>query len=219
MSDSSSNLDLIGEQDAGKATRVNGLVDAGSPATLFGRRQSLCSGLNWFYYGGILLVDGTPTAIANNSSALVLSANATNYVEATRAGVVSVNTTAFTAGRIPLYQIVTGAASVTSYSDVRAFAVALPTQTSRGSVTVTGADVTLSAVQSRCRYLTTAGTLTGDRAIIVPNDWEGIVYNGNTGPYNLTVKTASGTGIVVAPGKRAQLLADGTNVVRLAAEV
>ncbi|HQO28872.1 MAG TPA: hypothetical protein PKY22_05030 [Accumulibacter sp.] len=219
MSDSSSNLDLIGEQDAGKATRVNGLVDAGSPATLFGRRQSLCSGLNWFYYGGILLVDGTPTAIANNSSALVLSANATNYVEATRAGVVSVNTTAFTAGRIPLYQIVTGAASVTSYSDVRAFAVALPTQTSRGSVTVTGADVTLSAVQSRCRYLTTAGTLTGDRAIIVPNDWEGIVYNGNTGAYNLTVKTASGTGIVVAPGKRAQLLADGTNVVRLAAEV
>ncbi len=219
MSDSSSNLDLIGEQDAGKATRVNGLVDAGSPATLFGRRQSLCSGFNWFYYGGILLVDGTPTAIANNSSALVLSANATNYVEATRAGVVSVNTTAFTAGRIPLYQIVTGAASVTSYSDVRAFAVALPTQTSRGSVTVTGADVTLSAVQSRCRYLTTAGTLTGDRAIIVPNDWEGIVYNGNTGAYNLTVKTASGTGIVVAPGKRAQLLADGTNVVRLAAEV
>lgn len=219
MSDSTSNLDLIGEQDAGKATRVNGLIDAGSPSTLFGRRQALCSGLNWFYYGGVLLVDGTPTTIANNAAALVLTASATNYIEATRAGVVSSNTTGFTAGRLPLYQVVTGSSTVTSYIDVRSFAVALPTQTSRGSVTLTGADVTLSAVQARCRYLATSGALTGDRSIVVPNDWEGIVYNGNTGAYNLTVKTAAGTGIVVAQGKRAQLLADGTNVVRLAAEV
>lgn len=217
MSDINSNLDLVGEQDAGKATRVNGLIDAGSPSTLFGRRQALCSGLNWFYYGGVLLVDGTPTTIANN--ALVLTANATNYIEATRAGVVSSNTTGFTAGRLPLYQVVTGSSTVTSYTDVRSFAVALPTQTSRASLAVTTADVTLSAVQSRCRYLTTTGALTADRAVIVPTDWEGIVYNSSTGAYNLTVKTAAGTGVVVGQGKRATLLADGVNVVRITADI
>lgn len=219
MANSTSHLDLIVQSQAGKEVTANALADAGSPATLFGRRQALCSGLNWFFYGGVMLVDGTPTTISNNAAALVLTASATNYIEATLAGVVSVNTTGFTAGRLPLYQVVTGSSTVTSYSDVRAFAVALPTQTSMASVAVTTADVTLSAVQSRCRYLTTTGALTADRAVIVPTDWEGIVYNSNTGAYNLTVKTASGTGIVVGQGKRATLLADGVNVVRVTADI
>ncbi|MEF8746648.1 MAG: hypothetical protein V5B31_02065 [Candidatus Accumulibacter propinquus] len=119
MSSSTSNLDLLTQSQYGHYITVNGLADAASPAMLFGRRQALCSGLNWFYYGGVLLADGITTTVANNAAALVLTASATNYIEATTAGVVSANTVGFTAGRIPLYTVVTGASSVTSYTDQR----------------------------------------------------------------------------------------------------
>ena len=119
MSSSTSHLDLLTQSQYGHYITVNGLADAASPAMLFGRRQALCSGLNWFYYGGVLLADGVTTTVANNAAALVLTASATNYIEATTAGVVSANTVGFTAGRIPLYTVVTGASSVTSYTDQR----------------------------------------------------------------------------------------------------
>lgn len=218
MASSTTNLDLIAQSQASKEVTANALFDAASPATLFGRRASLCSGLNWFYYGGAMLVDGVLTVIANNAAALVLSASTTNYVEATRAGVVSNNTTAFTPGQIPLYTIVTDASSVTSYTDQRAW-VDPRHITSLASVAVTGSDVTLTAAQARCRYLTTTGVLTGNRSVIVPNNWEGIVFCNNTGAFTTTVKTAAGSGVVVAQGKRALLLADGTNVVRITADV
>lgn len=217
MASSTTNLDLIAQSQAAKEVTANALFDAGSPATLFGRRASLCSGLNWFYYGGTMLVDGVLTAIANNAAALVLSASTTNYVEATRAGVVSKNTTGFTPGAIPLYTVVTGSASVTSYTDQRAW-VQPEHITSAASVAVTTADVTLSDAQARCSYLTTTGVLTGNRNVIVPNAWQGTVYCNNTGAYTTTFKTSSGAGVVVAQTKRAILLADGTNVVRVTAD-
>ena len=119
MSSSTSNLDLLIQSQYGHYITANGLFDAASPAMLFGRRQALCSGLNWFYYGGVLLADGVTTLVANNAAALVLTASATNYIEATTAGVVSKNTVGFTAGSIPLYTVITGTASVTSYTDQR----------------------------------------------------------------------------------------------------
>ena len=217
MAGSTTNLDLIAQSQASKETTANALFDAGSPAMIFGRRASLCSGLNWFYYGGAMLIDGVLTTIANNAAALVLTASQTNYVEATRAGVVSTNTTGFTAGRIPLYTVVTGTASVTSYTDERAW-VDPRHITSAASVAVTGSDVTLTAAEARCRYLITTGVLTGNRAVIVPDNWEGITYCNNTGAFTTTFKTSGGSGIVVAQTKRALLLADGTNVVRVTAD-
>lgn len=218
MSNSTTLLDLIAQSQSSKEVTANALADAGSPATLFGRRASLCSGLNWFYYGGIMLIDGVLTAISNNAAALALSASTTNYVEATRAGVVSKNTTGFTAGSIPLYTIVTGASTVTSYTDQRAWVQ--PTYlTGQASVAVTTADYTLTAAEARCQYLTTTGTLTGNRNVIVPNNWQGLVFCNNSGAFTTTFKTSGGTGIVVAQGKRALLLADGTNVVRGTADV
>ena len=217
MSDSTSLLDLIAQSQASKEVTANALADAGSPATLFGRRASLCSGLNWFYYGGSMVVDGVLTTIANNAAALALSASTTNYVEATRSGVVSKNTAGFTAGAIPLYTIVTGASSVTSYTDYRAW-VQPSHITSKASVAVTAADVTLTQAQASCRYLTTTGILTGNRNVIVPNDWEGVVFCNNTGAFTTTFKTSGGSGVVVAQTKRAHLLADGTNVVRITAD-
>lgn len=217
MASSTSNLDLISESQAGKATTANELFNAGSPATLFGRRNSTSTGLTWGYYGGPMVVDGVLTTISNGT--VSLSASTTNYVEATRAGVVSKNTTAFTPGQIPLYTVVTGASSVTSYTDNRAWVQ--PEQvTSKTSVAVTSTDVTLTQAQAACRYLTTTGAITGaNRNVVVPNDWEGIVYCNNTGAFTTTFKTSGGSGVVVAQTKRAHLLADGTNVVRITADV
>jgi hypothetical protein len=90
--------------------------------------------------------------------------------------------------------------------------------TSNVSVAVTAADVTLTADQARCSYLTTTGVLTANRNVIVPNNWQGTVFCNNTGAFTTTFKTSAGTGVVVAQTKRAILLADGTNVVRITAD-
>lgn len=216
MSSSTSLLDLISQAQAGKEVTANALFNAGSPATLFGRKEVGSTGLTWAYYGGLMLTDGSLTGIANGTVALTASSN--NYVEANRAGAVTSNTTGFTPGSIPLYLAVTGASSVTSYTDYRSYRTTV-TSTSKATETLTTADVLMSAVSARCRYLTINGALTGNRALIVPNDWEGIVFCNNTGAYTTTVKTSGGSGIVVAQTKRALLLADGTNVVRLTADV
>jgi len=217
MSSSTSLLDLIAQSQASKEVTANALFDAGSPATLFGRRAAGCSGLVFAYYGGVLLTDGSGYQIANGSVTLPASSG-NNYLEATRSGVVSKNTTGFSAGSTPLYVLVAGASSITSYTDWRAW-VQPRDQTSRASVAVTSADVTLTESQARCGYLTTTGVLTGNRSVIVPNDWQGFVYCNNTGAFTTTVKTSGGAGVVVAQGKRAILFADGTNVVRVTADV
>ena len=163
-----------------------------------------------------MVVDGVLTVIANPAG-IALTASNTNYIEATRLGVVSKNITGFTPGSIPLYQLSTSAITVTSYTDYRAW-VTPNHVTSKASVAVTAADVTLTAAQAACRYLTTTGVLTGNRSVIVPNDWEGIVYCNNTGAFTTTFKTYAGAGIVVAQTKRAHLFADGTDVVRITAD-
>lgn len=215
MASSTSNLDLILQAQASKEVTANAMFNATSPTMLFGRRDNT-SGLNWYCYGGIMMVDGVPTVL-DNPDAVALAASQTNYIEATRAGVVSSNTTAFTPGSIPLYTAVTNTTTVTSYTDYRTW-VQPNHITSRKSVAVTAADVTLTNAQAACRYLTVTGALTGNRAVIVPNEWEGVVYNSNTdtgGPWTTTFKTAAGTGIVVAKTTRAHLISDGTNVVRI----
>jgi len=147
-----------------------------------------------------------------------VTASATNYIEATRAGVVSKNAVGFTGGSIPHYTVVTGAALVTSYTDNRGW-VAPAYLPSNGSVAVTAADVDLTvaanADTARCSYLTTTGVLTANRNVIVPNSWQAIVFCNNSGAFTTTFKTAAGAGVVVAQGKCAMLLADGTNVVRV----
>lgn len=221
MSNSASLLDLLSTSTAGKDVAVNNLVDASSPATLFGRRASLCSGLNWFYYGGTMVVDGVLTAIANNAAALVLSASTTNYIEATRSGVVSKNTTGFTAGAIPLYTAVTLAATVDSYTDKRAWVLPCGTAQRSAIVMASDANMTLTQAQAVCSILsiTSSVSLTATRNIVVPlvaQQWT--VYNGTSNGQSLQFIGASGTGVTVANGKRAIIYADGTNVVRVTAD-
>lgn len=76
-----------------------------------------------------------------------------------------------------------------------------------GNYTLTGTEL------NRIAYSFT-GTLTGNRTIIVPATVQQYwVTNATTGAYNFTVKTASGSGVLVASGSRSILYCDGTNVV------
>lgn len=119
MAGSTSNLDLVTVAQSNKETTINALFDAGSPATTFGRRASTSGALTWGYYGGVMLIAGTPTLI--NNGTLALTANTTNYIEVNPTGTVSTNTVGFTGGNTPLYQVVVGPSSVTSWLDKRAF--------------------------------------------------------------------------------------------------
>jgi hypothetical protein len=214
MASSTTNLDTLSSSQAQKEVTANALFDAGSPATLFGRRASTTSGLTWGYYGGILTVDGVLTSISNGTVAL--SASTTNYVESNRAGTVSKNTTGFTAGRIPLYTIVTGASSVTSYTDHR---LAVPPSTGRLVKAMDDANKTLTAAEARCQIIECTGALTALRDVVVPLDpQQWTVFANTSGGYGVQVIGASGTGITVADGKRAIVYADGTNVVRVTAD-
>lgn len=102
---------------------------------------------------------------------------------------------------------------------IRNLTVASTANTSLGSVDVSAGDVTLNSTQSGLKYYTATGALTANRNIIVPNNWEGGVYNNTSGAFSVTWKTASGSGVAVAQTKRAFLYGDGTNVVRMTSDV
>ena len=195
-----------------KETTANENFISVSPAGLYGRRYAGISGLTWAYYGGILYVNGTATPISDGT--VLLTNAATNYIEATRLGVVSANTTGFTAGQIPLYTVVTAGSVITSYTDYRA---ANGERFVRGRVGVDCAGgagtTTLTAVQSQADILECTGALTGNRNLVVPTvigTW--LVHNNTSGAFTLTVKTSGGTGIAVPQGYHALVYADGTNV-------
>ena len=214
MANSTSNITQITTAQSGKEITANALFDAYSPASLFGRNALTAIGLTWGYFGGKILLDGVLTTIANGT--LALTASNTNYVEATRAGVVSKNTTSFTAGQIPLYQIVVGVSTVTSYTDWRMTNIP---PVGRLALAMTDANTTLSTAQAVNDILEFTGTLTAQRNIVVPlATMDYIVFNNTTGGFGLQFIPPSGTGIVVAAGKRAIIYSNGTNVVRVTAD-
>lgn len=66
--------------------------------------------------------------------------------------------------------------------------------------------------------VTSSGSLTAQRDLIVPtNKKHYIVYNNTTGGQAIRVKTSGGTGIVIANGATAFVRCDGTNVVAIVA--
>jgi hypothetical protein len=128
---------------------------------------------------------------------------------------VSVNTTAFTAGRIPLYQITVAGNVVTNYLDLRV----QPVPTGRLQLAMADANTTLTAAQARNRILRFTGTLAAQRNIVLPlAEQEWIVQNNTTGGFGLQFIGATGTGVVVAAARHAIIYSDGTNVVRVTAD-
>jgi len=117
MSGSANPLGSISPSQASKEVTANGLFNAVSPAALFGMNPATTAALTWGYFGGAFNVVGTNTILANGTVAL--TASTTNYVEASDAGAVTKNTTGFSVGAIPLYTVVTGVSTVTSYIDWR----------------------------------------------------------------------------------------------------
>lgn len=215
MADSTTNLPEMSSGQASKEVTFNQLLDAASPGTLFGRNALTTTGLTWGYLGGVILVDGVPTTIANGTVALTTAA--TNYVEANRAGTVSANTTAFTPGSTPLYTVVAGASTITSYTDKRLLAV--PVGAGRLVKAMADANQTLTYAEARCDILEATGALGALRDLIVPivaKQWT--VFANVTGGFGIRVIGASGTGITIADAKRAIVYADGTNVVRVTAD-
>lgn len=175
----------------------------------FGIRGPGTSGLNFGYYGGTVLNDGALTNIADG--AVALTASQTNFVERTPAGAVSANTTAFSADKIPLYTVTTDGSGITAFTDQRAeFHFA-----GRLSKSVAGAaDVTLSRAEAANEILELTGVLTGSINLILPTikrDW--IIFNNTTGAFNLTVKTAAGTGRIIPQGSKDIIYGDGANIV------
>lgn len=217
MSSSTTHLDILSASQAQKEVTANALFNAGSPATLFGRRESACNLLTWGYYGGKILVGGVVTSISNGT--VSLTASNTNYIEADNAGTVSANLTGFTAGKTPLYTAVCGGSTVTSYTDHRLIDVSNP----RAAISMASdANKTLTQAEARADILdiTSGVSLTATRNIVLPlaaKQWT--VYNGSTGAQSIQFIGPTGTGVTVANGKRAILYSDGTNIVRASADV
>lgn len=88
------------------------------------------------------------------------------------------------------------------------------------AITMTTGDYTLStnngaSDEARNAVLELSGTIGAARNLIVPAKVKAYrVYNGTADGYNVTVKTSSGTGIVVPNGHETFVYCDGTNVVQ-----
>jgi len=123
VANSTTNLDQLVQSQASKEVTANALWDAMSQAATYGRRASTTSGLTWGFYGGrVILTNGTlTTSIANGT--VLLTASATNRVVAEKStGTVSTSTGTTnwdSANYWRLYEVVTGTATITSYTDHR----------------------------------------------------------------------------------------------------
>jgi len=215
MADSTSHLasDDIAQGEGAQDLTANALFDAASPAMTGARRMSQTSGINFAQFGGKVRIAGVISQIANAS--LSLTPSVTNYVEMhPDTGAMSKNTTGFTAGYLPLYTLVVGASSITSYADHRGPLVLNDTL----AKALTDANTTLTQAEASNAILTFTGTLTATRDVLVPlvgkRQWT--VYNG-TGQ-SLRFIGATGTGITVATLKHAIVRSDGTNIVRVTAD-
>jgi hypothetical protein len=162
--------DQVEDDAADKEAQINEALDAASPALLFGRRASTCTGLTWGYYGGKIMVAGTVTSIGNGTVAL--TASQTNYIEATAAGVVSANTSAYTVGRMKLYRAVTSSSAVTSYTDDRVQGLGSETTT---SVSGPGSSTDNAIV----RWDGTGGTTIQNSGVLVSDNNEISGYRGH----------------------------------------
>ena len=165
---------------------------------------------NWTGAGGTITL---PSAQAvNNNWFIYLRNSGTGAVVVTPVGINTIDTSAslsFQPGESAIivsdgtnfYSIGFGQSATFAF-DYTSIAIA-----GTGSYTLTGTEL------NRIAYNFT-GLLTGNRTVIVPNTVQQYwVSNQTTGAYALTIKTASGTGIIVSAASRNILYSDGVNVV------
>lgn len=217
MSDSTTLLDTLDPAQGDKEGEVNDLFAAAWPSMQFARRDSASSALTWGYYGAKVYIDGVRTAVANGT--VSLSNNTTNYVEVNRSGTVSTNASGWSADKLPLYKVVTSSGTVSSYEDHRdptlwqRFFQAYATQA------MADTNQTLSAEKALAEIIEATGTNTAERNLVVPllkRQWTIVCSCATNG---IKVIGASGTGISIGAGKTAIVWCNGTNVLRVTADV
>ena len=212
MADSTSNIPQILQSQAQKEVLANALFDASSLCMIFGRNALTSTGLVWGYLGGRIYLNGSPVVVANGT--VTLPASQTNYVEVSQTGVVSSNTSGFSVDRAPLYRVVTGATSVTSYEDHRSPTAFDKIFFSRATVAIgVAANQPLTLAQALCDSIMFTGALASPKDIVVPNVVRSyLVYANTTGGQTITIKTAAGTGVTLTDGQRRIIECDGVNV-------
>lgn len=220
MSDSSTPFGTVSTGSGNQTAKANALFDALCSVAIYGLRYSATSGLNLGYHGGKIAINGVITVISD--STLALTASATNYVEVNPStGAISKNTTAYTPGFWRIGRAVTNTTGITTggwYDDrflnfgkqISLLTKAFPSD----------ANYTLTAAEADVDYIkVSSGTITATRDLIVPvafpKEWT--VINGNA--QSVRIIGATGTGITIATGKTAKVFADGTNIVRVTADV
>lgn len=220
MSDSTQHLATLTANQASKEVTANALFAAMSKGALFGIRTIVA--LTLHYYGDRIYINGAATNIpdATFRGSIALTDAATNYVEVDRAGVVSKNTTGFSADKAPLWKLVASGGAVTSYEDHRDPMVLARLFFAQAAQAMADANKTLTLAQALCHSVELTGALTALRDVIVPTvrrQWT--IFANTTGGFGVRVKTSAGSGITVADGKRAILECDGTNVGRVTPDV
>ncbi len=219
MADSTSNIDTISQSQSGKEVTANAAFNAFSRSADFARRASVSSGLTWGFYGTPRwYVNATATAKANGT--VTLTASSTRYVSVDRALAVTENATVFPADKLATYKITVGPSTVTSYEDHRDTHHINRFLYGRVALAMANTNQTLTYEQAMCESVELTGALTALRDVVVPTVPRAYTIFANvTGGFGVRVKTSAGSGITVADGKRAIVECDGTNVVRITADV
>ena len=228
MSNSTITFDPIVQSQSSKEITANAMFDALSVASLFGRRNSTCSGLVFGYYGGnVTKADGTMAQIANGT--VTLSASTTNYIVAAKLDGVLSSTTASTnwndgANYWRLYSVVTGSATITSYTDSREIGrmtgqctglTAPVTKTTAFTVGANENEIIVNGGASVTATLPTASAWVG-RRIRIKTRAAYTVISASSNVKPLDTDTA-GTAILAATaGKWAELVSDGSNWIIMA---
>ena len=228
MSDLTTHLDTIVQGSGSQDLQANALFDAASPAMLYARRQSTCTGLVWGYYGGnVTKCDGLQTTIAD--STVSLTASATNYITAKKddgAVYCSTSTTAWnSADYWRLYVVTTSASAATNYTDEREIArmtglgtglVAPVTKTTSFTLGANENELICNGSASITVTLPAASAWVGRRVRIKTiAAYTVISASSNVAPI---ASATAGTAILAATaGKWAELVSDGTNWITMAA--
>lgn len=223
MAGSTTNLDLIIQSQASKEVTANALFDAGSPVTLYGRRNSTTSGLTWGYYGGYAMVKGVPISIANGT--LTLTASSTCYIVAAIAtGAVSFSTATTNwndlANYQRLYSVVTGTATVTSYTDFRSTDVCGQTDSGTYTPTLTNVANLDASTAYACQWLRVGNVVSVSGKVDADPTGAGAVQLGISLPIASTFANAEEcAGTAVAPGVAGQCAAIVADVANARAEM
>jgi hypothetical protein len=218
MSDLANHLDQAPTAATQIATWFNSIAAAMSGASALGQRDMTTNNTNWGYYG--VTRWWINAALATKANAVIAMANGDNYISADRALAVSKDGSAFAPDKLALFKVTLSAGATTDRLDYRDPHHVNRFLYGRFVLAMADANQTLSYEQAMCESMELTGALTALCDVVVPLVPRSYTVFANTsGGFGVRVIGATGTGITVADGKRAIVEFDGTNVIRVTADV